>query len=614
MFARSLTMSAVAILIVGLTSAAAEAQPTPSAPRGAAAHHLAPSYRNPLALRLPGGQHAESCADPFVLHGRDRHWYLYCTSDALSSTERDASGALVIHNVPTFRSTDLIHWTYTGDALPTKPSWVAPSAGLWAPDVVYRGGRYLLYFTASDTVLPGGGSAIGVATGPSPTGPWTDTGRPVVAPEDSPSTPGSRRWVFDPEVVRAGGRSYIYYGSYFGGVSVRRLSADGLTSDPASEKQIAIDNRYEGTFIVRHGGWYYFMGSATNCCNGPLTGYAVFSARSRSPLGPFRDRDGVSILDSRVGGTPVLTQNGNRWVGTGHNAVITDFSGQDWIVYHAVDRNDPYYAGDVGYTKRPALIDPLDWRHGWPTVRGGRGPSDRPMPGPAAQPSQRTAYRVRFEREIRPGHRIASASDNFTGSTLSPQWTWVRPPDPSTYAVTGGSLRWQTQAADLHPPDNSAASVLTEPAPSGDYVVQTRVAVNVPAGGCCFNYVQGGLVIYGGDDNYVKLASVSIWDTRQSEFGKQAPAAAPGYPTYGNTVVGPVGAQTYLRIVRRHSGPEDRYTAYTSLDGRSWDKGGTWTTPRGSATRIGLVSLGGAGFVSTFQYVRVSTLAGGRLH
>ena len=46
--------------------------------------------------------------------------------------------------------------------------------------------------------------------------------------------------------------------------------------------------------------------------------------------------------------------------------MITDYSGQQWIVYHAVDRNDPYYAGDVGYTKRPALIDPLDWQGGWP--------------------------------------------------------------------------------------------------------------------------------------------------------------------------------------------------------------------------------------------------------
>jgi arabinan endo-1,5-alpha-L-arabinosidase len=593
---------AAAFLLLPTVDAAAAAGPHRS---------VAPTYRNPLVLRLPSGQRAQSCADPFVLHGRatgDRYWYLYCTSDALTSDEHNPDGSLVIHNVPTYRSVDLIHWRYSGDAFPAKPSWVLPSAGLWAPDVVYRAGRYFLYYTASDTTLPGGGSAIGVATSTSPTGPWTDSGAPVVAPTDSPSTPGSRRWEFDPEVIRAGGASYLYFGSYFGGVFVRRLSADGLHSEPASERQIAIDNRYEGTFIVKRHGWYYFMGSATNCCNGPLTGYAVFAARSRSPLGPFRDRDGVSVLASRVGGTPLLTQNGNRWVGTGHNAVVSDYSGQDWIVYHAVDRDDPYYAGSVGYTKRPVLIDPLDWRAGWPTVRGGRGPSDQPMPGPAAQPGERTAYRPRFVAPPVPGRMDPGRSDDFTGTALSSRWTWVRPPDPSTYSVAGGQLRWQTQAADLHPPATPLASVLTEPAPHGDYVVETKVAVSTPSSGCCFNYVQAGLVVYGDDGNYVKLASVSIWDTRQTEFGKQVSAVPDGYPTYGNTVVGPVGRWTYLRIVHRRAAGEDAYTAFTSLDGRHWDQGGTWTHSFGSDPKIGLVSMGGSGFVSRFAYVRVSTV------
>jgi arabinan endo-1,5-alpha-L-arabinosidase len=603
-------------LCAGLTTVPAPASAAPAGPnRSGSTVRVAPTYRNPLQLRLPGGEAAQSCADPSVLHGRtgsDRHWYLYCTSDALTATEKDSAGNLVIHNVPTFRSTDLVHWTYVGDAFPTKPSWVAPDAGMWAPDVVYHGGRYLMYYAASNTTLPDGGSAVGVATSDSPTGPWTDSGAPVVPPTGPAD---ARRWEFDPEVIYAGSHTYLYFGSYFGGIFARELTPDGTTSIATSEQRIAIDNRYEGTYIVKHDGWYYFMGSATNCCAGPLTGYAVFTARSRSPLGPFLDRDGRSILDSRVGGTPVLTQNGNRWVGTGHNAVVTDFSGQDWIVYHAVDRTDPYYAGDVGYTKRPGLIDPLDWNQGWPVVRGGYGPSDQPMPGPAAQPGESTAYRPHFFPIPRAGHTDARRSDGFDGTALSARWTWVRPPDPSTYQVTGGTLQWKTQPDDLHPssvppaPTDKLASVLTEPAPAGDYMVETKVKVDVPADGqCCFNYVQGGLLIYGDDGNYVKLASVSIWNTRQTEFGKQILPQPPGYPTYGNTVVGPVGDWTYLRIVRHHARSSDTYTAYTSLDGRHWDHGGTWTHNLGRSPRIGLVSMGGSGFTSTFDYVRVSTI------
>ncbi|MEP6852114.1 MAG: family 43 glycosylhydrolase, partial [bacterium] len=270
---------AAAALVVGLVSAVSTASPataTPTTARPATrpARTTAGTYQNPLDLRLPGGKRAESCADPFVFKGRgaDRNWYLYCTTDPLTTTERNADGSLVFHNIPMYRSRDLVTWMYAGDALPTKPSWALPTAGLWAPDVTYLDGRYLLYYTVPDTTLPGGGSAIGVATGPTPTGPWTDSGTPVVPPEEAPGSPGSRRWVFDPEVITVDGQSYIYYGSYFGGISARRLSADGLTSDASSERQIAIDNRYEGTFIVHHHGWYYFMGSATNCCNGPLTG------------------------------------------------------------------------------------------------------------------------------------------------------------------------------------------------------------------------------------------------------------------------------------------------------------------------------------------------------
>ena len=71
---------------------------------------------------------------------------------------------------------DLVNWQYVGDVFSTRPDWVADDAGLWAPDIRYMNGQYYLYFTAPNTDLPGGGSAIGVATSASPTGPWVDSG------------------------------------------------------------------------------------------------------------------------------------------------------------------------------------------------------------------------------------------------------------------------------------------------------------------------------------------------------------------------------------------------------------------------------------------------------
>ena len=155
-------------------------------------------------------------------------------------------------------------------------------------------------------------------------------------------------------------------------------------------------------------------------------------------------------------------------------------------------------------------------------------------------------------------------------------------------------LRWDTQAGDLAREVNTAA-VLTRPAPGGDFIVQTRVRLNLPPEGCCQNYVQAGLVIYAGDERYLKLVHVSIWETRQTEWAKEAPPGHPGFPRYGNGVVGPPGDTTKLRVVvERRPGP-DRYTAYTSRDGGPWVRGGVWTHDLGPNEKIGLVSMGGEG-------------------
>jgi arabinan endo-1,5-alpha-L-arabinosidase len=569
-------------------------------------------YQNPLPVQTTNKLTVESCADPSVIQASDPAdpaWYLYCTTDPLSGTDRDGAGRLIFHLIPIFKSLDLVNWTYVGDAFATRPAWVAGDAGLWAPEIEFFNNQYYLYYTASNSSLPGGGSAIGVATSNSPTGPWTDSGTPVVEPHAPPCCPNDRRWTFDPALITdETGQRYMYYGSYFGGISARKLSADGLHTDPATQVQITIANRYEGGYVVKHEGYYYLFVSATDCCRGPLTGYSVFAGRAQNPLGPFVDRAGVSLLAGRVGGTPVLSMNGNRWVGPGHNAVVTDLAGQDWFFYHAIDRNDPYFAGEVGFTKRPVLLDALDWVDGWPTVRAGHWASDTPQRVPVAQPGDKERPQETPLPLQEPGKALPELSDEFDAAKLDTQWGWVRPPGESSYGLEAGTLRFETQAADLHEASNNAA-VLLEAAPQYDYLVETRVKLNVPAEGCCFNYVQAGLVIYGDDDNYVKLVHVSIWETRQTEFAKEASPVPTGYPRYGNTVIGPPNEWTYLRIVRRVCGQEKCYTGYTSHDGITWVRGGTWTHRLHDRASIGLVALGGTGFTANFDYVRVYRLA-----
>ncbi|MGZ5403457.1 MAG: family 43 glycosylhydrolase [Nocardioides sp.] len=603
------TVALVTSLLLALTLGPAQAGAAPA--RG--------TYENPLAPRVPGGGTVDSCADPTVLRGqqpRDRAWYLYCTTDPLSDGDVDDNNDLVFHPIPIMRSTDLVNWRYVGDALPDPPAWAAEGAGLWAPDVVYSKAtnRYYMTFVVTDTedslrgpeaCASSGDSAIGVAVSNGPTGPWRMSQEPVVMPRPDPGGACAFFWTFDPDVLgdAIGERGILYYGSYYGGLHATTITLDRRGMRAVGEPtQVSIGNRYEGTNVVERRGWYWLFGSATNCCNGPLTSYGVFAARSRSPFGPFRDREGRSILTGRVGGSPVLLPSGNRWVGLGHNSVFTDAAGRWWTAYHAVDRRDPYFTTDPGFTKRPVLLDPLDWIDGWPTVRAGRGASAGPMAAPATRAGDPSDYRPRPPAPPRVGRVLERHSDDFEDG-LDPDWAWTREPEPASFGVEGGALRFDTQAGDLYV-DSNTASVLARPAPAGDYAVDVAMTLDVPREGCCQNFVQGGFVLRAAgaqaDDRFVKLVHASIYETRQTEWAKEVPRAPAEYPRYGNGVVGPPGDVTTLRIVVDRRAGRDRFTAWTRQDDRAWVRGGTWTHELGANAEIGLLSMGGTGFTTRF--------------
>lgn len=599
---------AIAICVPGYAA-------TPVLQEAAAAISLFPAHTNPLAISDPKTGPVVSCPDPAIIKqsqtGADV-WYMYCTGDPLNSNDTDASGNLKNHLINSFRSVDLAHWTYIGDALHALPSWIGNVAtNLWAPAVKFFNGKYYLYYVAP--TLASGGSAIGVATSSSPAGPWVDSGAPVIAPEPNPYNDSFLRSTIDPDVVTDdAGQKYISYGTFNGGISIRKLSADGLTSDPSTEQQIAIDNTFEGASFWKHDGYYYLFVSTSSCCDGPLSGYSVFVGRATSPLGPFVDQNGILLNTFAPGGFISIAANGNEWVGPGGNVVFTDDAGQDYMLYHAVDRQSPYFAGYPGFTRRPALIDHIEWINGWPEVRGGYWASAHLQPGPVAQPWQlRLPQPELVKPYYEPGQQITALSDEFNSTALGSQWHFIHPDANNTYTLTGSAYQVQTQGPDENG-DPQHVSILGEPAPaSGDYLVETKVTTSVPFdNSCCYNYAQGALFIYGNDLNSIKLDVVPIWDTRQTEFGKQISPVPANYPTYDHMVIGPVGeTSTWLRIVKRtcnNSG--ELYTAYTSNDGTHWTRGGTWQHALGTGAQIGIAAQNLAGFTMQFDYVRVYRL------
>ena len=111
-------MKLLSILAAGL-AASGLAAAAPAAP--------AATYQNPLPVRLANGDLAQNCADPAVL--RDPRaavptWYLYCTSDPVSKTERPAEGETGpwhFHMIAIYRSTDLAGMYLDGDRVTAWP-------------------------------------------------------------------------------------------------------------------------------------------------------------------------------------------------------------------------------------------------------------------------------------------------------------------------------------------------------------------------------------------------------------------------------------------------------------------------------------------------------------
>ncbi len=573
---------------------------------------ISTTYTNPLSLYDAKTGPAVSCPDPAIIkesEGSFDAWFLYCTGDPLNSNDKDANGNLKNHLISSYASVDLIHWLYIGDVLHQIPAWMGNvNTNLWAPAVKYFNGHYYLYYVAPTTAT--GGSAIGVATSAHPYGPWTDSGSAVVPPEPNPYNGSFLRAVIDPDVVEDdSGQRYISYGTFNGGISIRKLSADGLTSDPASEQQIAIDNTYEGANFWKHDGYYYLFLSTSSCCDGPLSGYSIVVGRAQSPTGPFLDKYGVPLLTFAPGGFVSIAANGNKWVGPGGNVIFDDDSDHPYMLYHAVDLDSPYFTGYPGFTRRPALIDRIEWVNDWPEVRGGYWASARPQPGPAAQPWQTDLYNAQLAPEEEPGSEIKALSDEFNSTTLSPQWHFLHPEANNTYVLTGSAYEVQTMGPDENS-DPLHVSILGESAPRGDYIVEAKLTTTIPFdNSCCYNYAQGALFIYGNDLNSIKLDMFSDWDTRQTEFGKQIGPVAPNYPTYDHMTIGPVGVSTWLRIAKRtRLDGVELYTAYTSNDGVHWTHGGTWQHQLGANAQIGIAAQNTPGFTVDFDYVRVYRL------
>ena len=319
------------------------------------------SYTNPVL--------DEDFPDPAVIRADDGFYYAYATQ-----TLRDGRWI----NIQVARSANLVDWEDLGDALPKKPTWAQDTQDLWAPSVIFDGSTYFMYYSATpDASREGPDHALAVATSDSPAGPFVDIGQPFLA--------GKGFHNIDPMAYDdpATGKHLLYWGSGFEPIKVRELAPDRTSFAEGSEpidliwpngKNGAFPRLVEASWVIRHDDFYYLFYSGDNCC-GPDAEYGVMVARSRSATGPF-----VTLEQAKGVPHSLMLFKSERWLAPGHNSIVTDDSGEVWIVYHAIDVKRPRQRQeDEINSRRILLIDRIQWKDGWPHVGT---PSDEPMPAP----------------------------------------------------------------------------------------------------------------------------------------------------------------------------------------------------------------------------------------
>jgi arabinan endo-1,5-alpha-L-arabinosidase len=329
-----------------------------------------------------GADHAH---DPTVVRDDEGAYWCFSTDARWDGPVRGG--------VQVRRSADLVDWEFHGwalDGVPAPAAGWAGAVGLWAPDVVRAAdGTWRMYYSASS--FGSRRSAIGLATAPHPAGPWADPGRGVASEDHALDAGGiDHPNAIDANVVADGGREWLVYGSFFGGIHVLPLdpatgfldasaaasAADGaLTRHPGTliaRRSPAADNgAVEGAFVLpRPGGGWALLVSYDSLASS----YHLRAAVGDRVDGPFHDRTGRAMTDLEADpwavGVPVLS--GHRHAGgpgllaPGHASVLTEPAtatahGRHLLVHHVRDADAP--------ARHRLQVRRLVWTHdGWPLV------------------------------------------------------------------------------------------------------------------------------------------------------------------------------------------------------------------------------------------------------
>ena len=247
--------------------------------------------------------------------------YLYPSHDILPP-DGQRQDWFCMEDYHVFSSENLTDWTDHGVIVSqNQVPWVKPdSYSMWAPDCVYRNGKYYFYFPSAPK--QGFGFGVGVAIADNPEGPF------IPEPEPIKGING-----IDPCVLQASdGNAYIFWGA--GRCAKLKPNMKELADDTPTEKvkwgmrefemkgvnclKDLPNRQAEGPFVFEHNGNYYLTYPYVRE-NTEVLGYAI----SKNPMGPYEYKG--LIMSEHVNGC---------W--TNHHSIV-NYKDQWYLFYHHND-------------------------------------------------------------------------------------------------------------------------------------------------------------------------------------------------------------------------------------------------------------------------------------
>lgn len=226
--------------------------------------------------------------------------YVYPSHDIPAAPGRGRENWFVMEDYHTYSSENLMDWTDHGVILTqTQVPWLnRESFDMWAPDCVFKNGKYYFYFPT--------GGRIGVAVADKPYGPFKPEAQPIE---------GVRG--IDPGVlIDKDGSAYLFWG----GISMAKLKDNMLELDSAAQRveNLPRPGLIEGAFPFERNGIYYLTFPHVQNQTERLE-YMTAS----TPMGPYEWK-GVIMDESPTG----------CW--TNHHSIV-EYKGQWYLFYHHND-------------------------------------------------------------------------------------------------------------------------------------------------------------------------------------------------------------------------------------------------------------------------------------